>query len=421
MKSVIRCGLTALLLSGAVHTLRADDAGDSGFWRQISTFHTSDGGVRIKLSGLLDLEAYSVPSTAPGLIFTNDALLFNPRLSLFVDGQLGSRVYFFTQTRLDRGFDPSEGGPELRMDEYALRFTPWDDGRFNFQIGKFATVTGNFSERHLSWDNPFINAPLVYENLTGIWDYWAPEDAGELLEWGHVPTPEYSSFGDGYYDKDLRVPVIWGPSYASGVSIAGRIRKFEYAAEVKNSALSSRPSSWDVREIDFDHPVFSGRFGFRPGMAWNLGFSASTGPYMHPDAADALPPGDDIGDYRQITFGHDVSFQWHHWQLWGEVYWSRFEVPAVGDADTVAYYLEAKYKFTPQFYGAVRWNQQFFSDIDYAGGQMPWGRDIWRLDTALGYRFSPHTQLKIQYGLQSEDWSNEEFEHLIATQFTAKF
>jgi predicted porin len=93
----------------------------------------------------------------------------------------------------------------------------------------------------------------------------------------------------------------------------------------------------------------------------------------------------------------------------------------VGDADTTGYYLEAKYKFTPQLYGALRWNQQFFGNIDYHGDRMPWGRDIWRIDSAVGYRFTPNTQLKLQYGLQHERWADSDFEHLFATQFTAKF
>ena len=32
----------------------------------------------------------------------------------------------------------------------------------------------------------------------------------------------------------------------------------------------------------------------------------------------------------------------------------------MGNADTFAYYLEGKYKFTPQFFAALRWNQQLF-------------------------------------------------------------
>ena len=381
----------------------------------------SDSKIRIKFSGQLDLEAYALPRTPPGLLYTRDGALFNPRLSLFVDGQAGRPWYFFLQARIDRGFDPSDEDAQFRLDEYALRWTPWDDGRLNIQIGQFATVTGNWNERHLSWDNPFINAPVPYENVTGIWDFWPVDKPETLIGWGHVPTPGHSSFGDGYYDKNERLPVVWGPSYATGVSVAGKLGKLEYAAEMKNAGLSSRPDSWDTRDVNFDHPTWSGRLGYRPNMAWNLGISASAGPYLRPEAGPYLPPGTDIGDYQQYVLAHDISFQWHHFQLWSEIYWSRFEVPNTGDADTLAWYVEAKYKFTPQFYGALRWNQQFFGDVTSGGKDVPWGRDLWRLDTALGYRFTPHTQLKLQYGLQHERYNEEEIEHLLAAQFTCKF
>src|SRR5262249_58275272 len=100
--------------------------------------------------------------------------LFNPRLTLFLDMQIGSQIYFFAQSRLDRGFDPTDFGANIRLDEYAVRITPWQDGRFSVQVGKFATVVGNWVPRHLSWENPFINAPVVYENVTAIRDKYAP-------------------------------------------------------------------------------------------------------------------------------------------------------------------------------------------------------------------------------------------------------
>src|SRR6266566_9139255 len=137
----------------------------------ISAFHDN---LRARLSGTLDLEFYNFEQPAPGLIDSGIDNLFNPRLSLFLDAQAGTQIYFFAQSRVDRGFDPSTHGAQVRLDEYALRFTPWDDGRFNLQVGKFATVVGNWVARHLSWENPFVDAPLVYENVTAISDKAAP-------------------------------------------------------------------------------------------------------------------------------------------------------------------------------------------------------------------------------------------------------
>jgi hypothetical protein len=216
--------------------------------------------------------------------------------------------------------------------------------------------------------------------------------------------------------------VIWGPSYATGVSVAGRIGQFDYAAEVKNASLSSRPESWSITRNGFDHPTVSGRVGFRPNQMWTFGVSASDGAYFRPEAAASLPFGHNIGDYNERVIGQDISFAWHHLQLWAEFYEARFEVPRFGNADTFAWYFEAKYKFTPQLFGAVRWNQQFFSDVlDGGGREMPWGRDLWRTDIAAGYRFTPHTQLKIQYSLQHEENGSRKFGHMFATQFTVRF
>jgi len=372
----------------------------------ISAFHDT---LRTRLSGLIDLEFYHVEQPPPGLIDTTRNSLFNPRLSLFLDSQLGSRVYFFLESRLDRGFDPSDRGAQVRLDEYALRLSVLDDARLNLQVGKFATVVGNWVERHLSWQNPFVTAPLPYENLTPISDKIAP-------------------FAPSYFDQEIVAgryennPLIWGPSYTTGISVAGQLGKFDYAIEVKNAALASRPESWDATEVGFNHPTVSGRGGFRPNESWNLGFSASSGPYFRPEADWTLPSGKNIGDYHEFLLGQDISFAWRHIQLWAEFYEVRFEVPRVGNADTFAYYLEGKYKITPQLFGALRWNQQLFGTVPNGyGGETPWGHDIWQVDAAVGYRFTAHTQLKLQYSLQDESGTSRDLSHSFAAQFTVRF
>src|SRR5438034_5607599 len=175
--------------------------------------------LRARLSGTVDLEFYNFQQPAPGLIDSEIENLFNPRFTLFLDAQLGSQIYFFAQTNLDRGFDPSDHGAQVRLDEYAFRITPWKDGRFTLQIGKFATVVGNWVPRHLPWDNPFINAPLVYENVTAVSDKVAPKSVGYFV---------YRFQGEKYEFN----PVIWGPSYASGISFSVLLSIFDFAVVV---------------------------------------------------------------------------------------------------------------------------------------------------------------------------------------------
>jgi len=197
---------------------------------------------------------------------------------------------------------------------------------------------------------------------------------------------------------------------------------FDYALEMKNASLSSRPESWNVTENGFEHPTFSARVGFRPNEAWNLGVSASEGAYFRREAESTLPPGHDIDDYREFVLGQDASFAWRHLQVWAEFYEVRFEVPRVGDADTFAYYVEAKYKFTPQFFGALRWNQQLFGTVSNRAGQsVRWNQDLGRIDIAAAYRFTPHAQLKLQYSFQQETTGPHDHNHLLAAQFTVRF
>jgi hypothetical protein len=399
--------LSLCLLAGTARALDTDDLLD-----RVDTalsMAAFQDNVRLRLSGTIDLEEYHFQRPAPGLINSNIDNLFNPRLTLFLDAQVGSRVYVFVQSRLDRGFDPGNHAAQVRLDEYALRFTPWMDGRFTLQVGKFATVIGNWIPRHLSWENPFINAPLIYENVTAVSDKAAPMSAAYFVYRFHGEKYEFN-------------PVIWGPSYASGVSVSGRLGTFDYAAEMKNASLSSRPESWNATETDFDHPTFNARVGFRPNQMWNFGVSVSEGAYFRSEAESTLPRGRDIADFRELVVGQDASFAWHHLQLWAEVYQARFETPRVGDADTLAYYFEAKYKFTPQLFGALRWNQQLFRPIDDGGkGSLRWGQDLGRIDAAIGYRFTSHTQLKLQYSFQHETTGPRDDNHLLAAQFTVRF
>ena len=373
------------------------------------TFSEFHDNLRVRLSGTLDLEVYDFDQPAPELIDSKIDDLFNPRLTLFVDAQYGSQIYFFAQSRLDRGFDPSDHGAQFRIDEYALRFTPLENGSFNFQIGKFATVVGNWVPRHLSWENPFVDAPLVYENVTPVSDKSAPAS----------PLDFVNRFDHGKY---AFTPVIWGPNYTTGASISGRVELFDYAVEMKNAALSSRPGSWNIGDSGFDDPAFNGRVGFRPDEAWNFGVSAGEGVYFRPEAEQTLPRGRDIDDYREFLIGQDVSFAMHHLQIWAEFYEARFEVPRVGDANTFAYYLEAKYKLTPQLFAALRWNQQIFSKVDNGmGGTLRWSQDLAKIDIAAGYRFNSYMQLKMQYSFQQETTGPEDHNHIFAAQFTVRF
>ena len=408
--------LTLLLLQAALLLLLGIPCGGGGGLAYGFELLPPESPVRIGVSGLVDVETYVTDAPAPGLLFSDDGVFLNPRGTLFLDVNLGSHVYAFVQARVDRGFDPGvvEEG-DVRLDEYFVRWTPLDSPALNVQVGKFATVFGNWAPRHLSWENPFINAPVPYENVLGITDQAAPLSREAFLNRRRIPDK-----------KREWLPMLWGPSYAHGVSVSGRLEELDYAFEVKHASISSRPSAWEAREVDWEEPTFTGRLGWRPDAAWNLGASFSTGAYLLPEGDRSrdllLPKGTDRGDFSQDTLGLDFSYAHRRLEVWSEVMLSRFEVPRVGDVSTLAYYIEAKYKLTESLFLASRWNQQFCDEVaDGRGGEVDWDRELFRADLSLGYRFTRNLQTKLQYSYGHERGPGANADHLLAAQVTLKF
>jgi hypothetical protein len=412
MKRALVCWL---LVAGTA--LAADDAIDR--FSDALAWSSPDGAERGRLSGIVDLEEYALPVPPPGVISTTHSSLFNPRLSLFFDGQVGENLYAFAQARLDRGFDTSSDGQRARLDEYALRWSVGRRGAFDIQVGKFGTVFGNWVSRHDSWQNPFITAPLPYETLTGVWDNEPVHSGDQLLVWSHVRPGLPSSFSEE--EKYLQLPIIWGPSYATGAAVAGSLSRFRYAVEVKNASLSSRPDAWSPRESGFDHPTVSGRVRYVPDQQWEFGLSASSGAFLRPAARSLLAPSIGRAHYRENVVGGDISYAWHHLQVWAEAYAARFVIPRVGDADVFSYYVEARYKFTPELSGAVRWGQQTYGTIATSRGAAHWDHDVWRIDFAPMWRLSAHAQVKVQYSIFRTDQFIPRTTDLVAAQLTMRF
>ena len=99
--------LTALALVSIVDLARADFLNDAN--RMLSLTNPNNS-FQFRLSGLVDFEGYYLDQPASGLIETEHNFLFNPRLTIFVDARWSNYLYFFSQVRLDRGFDPSDEG-----------------------------------------------------------------------------------------------------------------------------------------------------------------------------------------------------------------------------------------------------------------------------------------------------------------------
>lgn len=404
------------LLGAAVLCAMAFDEGLDRFGDALR-FEVPGAQLGGRLSGTLDLEAYAFQQPPQTLLYTEGKRLFNPRLSLFADVAAGEALYAFVQVRADRGFDPSDERLELRLDEYAVRLTPFSQRVWSLQLGKFATVVGSWARHHRSWEDPFITAPVPYGTLTPMWDGSPARSFEVVRHWAHFPPSKPT-----YEDFERQVPLIWGPSYTTGAALMARFEHLSLDLELKNAAVSSRPESWDPSAGQWRHPSVGGRIGYSPSPTWSFGFSFSGGAYLVPRAlaGEGGPYG--VSDYKQYLAGSDVTFAHHHLQVRAELIANRFEVPGVGGLDAMAGYVEGAYRFSPAFSAAVRWGALWYERVEAPGGErLPWGHDTVRIDLAPTWRLSAHLQLKLQYSLQRESDSDQTWNQLGAAQLTLRF
>ena len=399
--------LLVLLLSGTT-ALRG-----GGFFDTLdekTRFDSDALGLHADLSFMTDATLFVPELPAQGLLTSDDQVFFVPRLITFFDVQMGDRLTLHTQMRADRGFDPGAAPDgEVRLDEYYLQARILKDDDLNVRVGKFGTAFGSWAKRSLSWNNPFVTAPMAYEDVLTVSDQRIPLSVNQFVHRRDVSDT-----------KNLWLPILWGPSYATGLSVSDRIDWVEYALEVKNASISSSPEVWDAAQVGFPtNPTVTGRVGLHPAPEWSLGTSVSHGAYLQANTASSLPIGSSVNNFTQTTWGIDAGYEHGRWQIWSELIGTRFEVPRVGALEAVSGFIEAKYKLTADLWTAFRWNQAAFGDVP--GLDISWDRNGWRSDIALGWRLSENIQAKLQYSLGDKSGQEPEGNHLGALQLVMKF
>jgi hypothetical protein len=396
------------LVVGALAALTAGDAYADALedLARKLTVSNADGSIVANVSVMADATLYGQDEPAQGLLFSDNDAYFAPRITTFFDLGFGERVLVHAQFDVDRGFDPGEdSGGDARADEYYIEARLTDAGRVTLRVGKFATAFGAWIARHLAWDNPMVTAPLIYEDVLPVTDHAAPPTRAAFANRRNVVDnqPDW-------------VPIVWGPSYTTGASLAASSETLDATIEVKNAALSSRPDTWDAIDGGFDtDPTYTAHVRLHPGAEWWLGVSASRGPYMQDHAKPTLPAGKSVDDYEQTTYGIDVSYEHRRLQLWSELVDVEYDVPNVGNVSGVSGFVEGRYKTTPQTWLAVRWNQSWFDDVPGTG--VSWNRDMRRLDLAVGYRYSQHLEAKTQYSWSNQAGRDVDGDRLFAVQF----
>ena len=397
--------------------------------RDFQSFGTEDGQISFNADVWLTLDYMVFSTPPPGFIQTTNGQIFAPTLSGLFTLDISKHLEFVFLGLVNRGFDPTETSVQSQPAEYYTQLTPFDTPVLNFKGGKFQTAFGQWTNRHFSTQNSLINAPMMYGQMTSVTDgndgaSIAPNTTS-LVNRKNSASPPVTKW----------IPIVWGPSYASGFQLngtVGTLQQLDWAFEMKNASLSSRPQEWDLWNRGFNYPTFTARAGYRPDAAWNIGVSGSSGSYISQAAYDRFSTtskaGSSISESRQNVVGTDISYAHGPIELWSEFAWSQYEVPdakagkAVGNIGAYSYFIESKWKFMPQFWLSGRWNQQMYSNVTPAGGsETPWYNNLWRADACLGFKINRFTQFKVQYSYTEEAGTIDPGQNLFAVELVIQF
>jgi class 3 adenylate cyclase len=370
------------------------------------------GILQLDVGGRLELSAYLPQDSAPWLI-EETAPFISGRLSLFTDMFVGKRLYGLVELRGDRGEIPGSGPVKARIQQAFLRYTLLSARSLHFQVGKFVSPFGEYSQRHNTAADPFIRPPLSHEYRTMICPGLAPQSNDGFIDWKYDP--------DRF--RPIGAPVIWGVPYQFGAMIFGGFGPLTFRAAAMNSAPSSDPAQWDP---DFNQGwnysvVAHADYQFCPEL--KIGVSFNHGPYSLPAIAAGLPPGHSINEYKQILWGLDATYTKEKAALRLEIFHDTWEVPRVIDYPVdISYYLELKYKFFPGFFGALRYSALYFNKISYTDGEKEtWDFNVQRWQLAVGYSFSPRFEVRAEYMLNHTAGPTDPEDNLLALQWVWRF
>jgi hypothetical protein len=260
---------------------------------------------------------------------------------------------------------------------------PWRNRAFDVQAGRIPPSFGAFGRRAYTVDNPLIGYPLAYQYLTSLRPDAVPASADDLLlmrarGW-------LSSFPIGDATAAPGVPLVSAFRWDVGVQARWSAGAMELIGSITNGTLSN-PRVSD----DNGGKQVSGRVAARPVVGLVLGASAARGAWLS-RAITALAPNH---TYSQRAFGADAEYSRDHWLVRGELVWSAWDLPFLGEGGSpqtvsaTAAWAEGRYRVSPRLFIAARGDRLGFSRIAGQGllsdRPTPWDAPVYRLETAAG-------------------------------------
>ncbi len=339
------------------------------------------GDFAFAFGGEADLEFFVFGKEAPGIHVEDPAIRSDRyvrgkyadspeavgRLQAVLDMTFRDWLEGSVEGRVD-GTTALDGVAGARIEQAWLRARIPGTPEAALQAGKFAPPIGNFIPRSAPRKNPMATWPLPYDHITTL---ASPGDAPAVLQ-NRRDDPDV---------KDWYVP-IWQAVYTEGLMGSGTWKDLSYSVAVMNSAPGTLPFEWDR---EFGNLRFSNVYlhlSYVLDITTRVGATASWGPYEKVDYGAGDPE-----DFQQTLVGFEAEFMTGFLEVYGELFWTRFETYLSGNLDLCSWYVEAKYAITPALFGAVRVAQMYFLDPS-------WDRDVSRFEVGGGWFFTSNFFVK---------------------------
>jgi hypothetical protein len=269
---------------------------------------------------------------------------------------------------------------------------------FIIRAGRFLAPFGNFLHRRFDSTNPLIGRPVAYIYRHNLSASILPQSTDDLLS-NRGEGDAFSYSGTLTQTRGMRL--FWLETYLTGVQFLGESGKWRYSLAVTNGSLSNTSNVNNSEAFNF-----SGRLLFSPIIGLKIGGSFSSGAYLNDrQVQPALAgSGKKSADFRQKTFGGDLTYSFGHLEFWGEFLHNSYASPFLDDLKALAWSAEGKYKFSARLFLAARYSALLFDEIDDANdvdgdgvlGES-WDYNVSTFEAGLGYRIHRNGYAKITH------------------------
>jgi len=301
-------------------------------------------------------------------------------------------VSFLTEVRLQN--------TEAQALALYARIRPWAARAVDIQIGRVPPTFGAYGRRAYGVDNPLIGVPLAYQYLTSLRPDALPASADDLLKMRGRGWE--ASYPLGNQVAAHGVPLVSTARWDTGVQVHAANALVEATGAVTVGTLS------DPRFSDNNGgPQVIGRVALRPNAGLVVGVSASRGPFVGRQAANAA--GSDWRSLTQQAWGADVEYSRDYYLVRFESVYSEWRVPSigadpiVGPLTSLGTSIEGRYKIRPGFYAAARFDHLGFSEITGSHLREGWDAPVSRFEIGGGYSIQRNLIAKLSYQYNTRD------------------